>query len=144
MKDKDWRDMVKREVRVLMRRCEGKKAVAKLYANKGEGINVAVSEDTDCSKWVSVSGLREHGHWNFGQKKAKRATTNSKWALVLKFTLMEIQWLVTFSAIISVNVLKEQRNKEGEGGRKNERKERSRRMKKIIGKYIMSRCGLTA
>jgi hypothetical protein len=43
-----------------------------------------------------------------------------------------------------VNVLKEQRNKEGEGGRKNERKERSRRMKKIIGKYIMSRCGLTA
>jgi hypothetical protein len=62
MKDKDWRDMVKREVRVLMRRCEGKKAVAKLYANKGEGINVAVSEDTDCSKWVSVSGLREHGH----------------------------------------------------------------------------------
>jgi hypothetical protein len=58
---------------------------------------------------------------------------------------MVMQILVIFSTIISVNVLKEQRNKEGEGGRKNERKERSRRMMKIIGIYMyMSRCGRTA
>jgi hypothetical protein len=35
---------------------------------------------------------------------------------------MEIQRLVIFPTIISVDVLKEQRNKEGDGGRKNERK----------------------
>jgi hypothetical protein len=39
---------------------------------------------------------------------------------------MEIQRLVIFSTIISVNVLKEQRNKEGEESRKKERKEKSR------------------
>ena len=50
---------------------------------------------------------------------------------------MEMQRLVIFSTIISVNVLKEQRNKEGEEGRKNERRERSRRMMKIIGIYTV-------
>lgn len=41
-----------------MGRCEGKKPVAKFYTYKGKGIYVATSEDTDCLKWVSVSGLR--------------------------------------------------------------------------------------
>ena len=129
-----WKE---KSIRVLMRRCEGKKPVAKLYTYKGKGISVATSEDTDCSKCFSVSGLREHGHWSSGQKEAKWVTTNSKWALVLEFTVMEMQRLVIFSTIISVNVLKEQRNKEGEEGRKNERRERSRRMMKIIGIYTV-------
>jgi hypothetical protein len=54
---------------------------------------------------------------------------------------MEIQILVIFSTIISVNVLKEHRNK-GEEGRKKKRKKR--KDDKNDRKIIISRCGCKA
>ena len=103
-----------------MRRCEGKKPVAKLHAYKGEGTNVSISQDTDCSKWVSVAGLREHCHFQvLVRRKPNEQQPNSKRALILEFTLMEIPRPIIFFTIISVNVLKEQRKKEGQKGREN-------------------------